>query len=287
MSARRAAPRRLAAAAGARRRRAVRCGLRLERRRRDRAQGRRRRGCSRSAGFTPTGTITRRAARRRCRSPSSCPSGKTLTSYKTGPGPHTGVHLIIVRDDLAYIIHDHPPIAPTACCASGSPSRPPGRTGCWSTSTRTSPAASPTSSCSAPSTWPAPTTPGRCRRSRPTRSSTATTSTCRATRRCTRSRPQFLHVNVTDPQGRPVQLRPLVRRAGPRDLLPRRARWTTSTPTSAPRTPPTAASLLGRRRQPDHRPRHGARASSPSASCCPVAGTWRLFLQMQARTAAS
>jgi hypothetical protein len=38
------------------------------------------------------------------------PSGKTLTSYKTGPGPHTGVHLIIVRNDLAYIIHDHPPV---------------------------------------------------------------------------------------------------------------------------------------------------------------------------------
>jgi hypothetical protein len=39
------------------------------------------------------------------------PDGKTLTQYKTGPGPHTGVHLIIVRDDLAYIIHDHPPIS--------------------------------------------------------------------------------------------------------------------------------------------------------------------------------
>ncbi|HEY2258858.1 MAG TPA: hypothetical protein VGH45_04065 [Solirubrobacteraceae bacterium] len=40
------------------------------------------------------------------------PDGKPLTSYKTGPGPHTGVHLIIVRDDLAYIIHDHPPVGP-------------------------------------------------------------------------------------------------------------------------------------------------------------------------------
>jgi hypothetical protein len=40
------------------------------------------------------------------------PSGKALTSYKTGGGPHTGVHLIIVRDDLKYIIHDHPPIGP-------------------------------------------------------------------------------------------------------------------------------------------------------------------------------
>jgi hypothetical protein len=40
------------------------------------------------------------------------PSGKILTRYKTGSGPHTGVHLIIVRDDLAYIIHEHPPIRP-------------------------------------------------------------------------------------------------------------------------------------------------------------------------------
>jgi hypothetical protein len=39
------------------------------------------------------------------------PSGRPLTHYKTGPGPHTGVHLIIVRNDLANIIHEHPPIA--------------------------------------------------------------------------------------------------------------------------------------------------------------------------------
>jgi hypothetical protein len=40
------------------------------------------------------------------------PNGKPLTAYKTGTGPHTGVHLIIVRDDLAYIIHQHPPVGP-------------------------------------------------------------------------------------------------------------------------------------------------------------------------------
>jgi hypothetical protein len=40
------------------------------------------------------------------------PNGKPLTSYKTGGGPHTGVHLIIVRDDLHYIIHQHPPVQP-------------------------------------------------------------------------------------------------------------------------------------------------------------------------------
>jgi hypothetical protein len=38
------------------------------------------------------------------------PSGRTLTQFKRGPGPHTGVHLIIVRRDLATIIHRHPPI---------------------------------------------------------------------------------------------------------------------------------------------------------------------------------
>jgi hypothetical protein len=36
------------------------------------------------------------------------PSGATLTRYRRGPGPHTGIHLIIVRDDLADIIHKHP-----------------------------------------------------------------------------------------------------------------------------------------------------------------------------------
>jgi hypothetical protein len=39
------------------------------------------------------------------------PSGKPLTSFRRGPGPHTGVHLIIVRRDLGAIVHQHPPIA--------------------------------------------------------------------------------------------------------------------------------------------------------------------------------
>ena len=63
-----------------------------------------------SAGFTPAATVP-------AGQPTTIsftvrePSGAALTQYKTGPGPHTGVHLIIVRDDLAYIIHDHPPIS--------------------------------------------------------------------------------------------------------------------------------------------------------------------------------
>jgi hypothetical protein len=38
------------------------------------------------------------------------PSGAPLTSYRTGSGPHTGVHIIIVRSDLGALIHKHPPI---------------------------------------------------------------------------------------------------------------------------------------------------------------------------------
>jgi hypothetical protein len=38
------------------------------------------------------------------------PDGQPLTRFKRGAGPHTGVHLIFVRDDLATIIHKHPPV---------------------------------------------------------------------------------------------------------------------------------------------------------------------------------
>jgi hypothetical protein len=38
------------------------------------------------------------------------PSGAPLTSYRHGSGPHTGVHLIVVRHDLGAIIHRHPPV---------------------------------------------------------------------------------------------------------------------------------------------------------------------------------
>ncbi len=41
------------------------------------------------------------------------PGGAILTKFRTGPGPHTGVHLIIVRDDLSSIIHEHPAIPPS------------------------------------------------------------------------------------------------------------------------------------------------------------------------------
>jgi hypothetical protein len=64
----------------------------------------------RLVGFTPTGkvepgkpTIVSFTIEQ--------PNGKPLTDYKRGAGPHTGVHLIMVRDDLGAIIHRHPPVS--------------------------------------------------------------------------------------------------------------------------------------------------------------------------------
>jgi hypothetical protein len=39
------------------------------------------------------------------------PSGAALVHFRRGAGPHTGVHMIIVRSDLGTIIHRHPPVA--------------------------------------------------------------------------------------------------------------------------------------------------------------------------------
>ena len=39
------------------------------------------------------------------------PNGANLTKFKHGAGPHTGVHVIYVRDDLGAIVHHHPHIA--------------------------------------------------------------------------------------------------------------------------------------------------------------------------------
>jgi hypothetical protein len=54
------------------------------------------------------------------------PNGKPLTSFRRGPGPHTGVHLIFVRKDLAAIVHLHPPIAADGTISATIPFDKPG-----------------------------------------------------------------------------------------------------------------------------------------------------------------
>ena len=68
-------------------------------------------GVNHISGFTPSGPIP---AGKPVKLSFTIvqPNGQPLTKYATGPGPHTGVHLIFVRKDLADIVHLHPPIGP-------------------------------------------------------------------------------------------------------------------------------------------------------------------------------
>jgi hypothetical protein len=57
------------------------------------------------------------------------PDGSNLTKFRHGAGPHTGVHVIYVRNDLGAIVHHHPHIAAdgsftdTVAFPSGGPYR--------------------------------------------------------------------------------------------------------------------------------------------------------------------
>jgi hypothetical protein len=79
----------------------------------------------RLAGFGPTKFVVGKPAR--LSFTIDQPSGKPLTSYRTGSGPHTGVHLIIVRSDLGVLIHKHPPIGPNGRISEGITLPTPGK----------------------------------------------------------------------------------------------------------------------------------------------------------------
>jgi hypothetical protein len=55
------------------------------------------------------------------------PDGKPLTAYKHGAGPHTGVHVIYVRQDLSVIVHHHPPVSADGTIHDTVPLPAPGR----------------------------------------------------------------------------------------------------------------------------------------------------------------
>jgi hypothetical protein len=79
----------------------------------------------RLAGFGPTKFVVGKPAR--LSFTIDQPSGKPLTSYRTGSGPHTGVHLIIVRSDLGVLIHKHPPIGANGRISEGITLPTPGK----------------------------------------------------------------------------------------------------------------------------------------------------------------
>ena len=110
------------------------------------------------------------------------PNGKPLTNYKRGAGPHTGVHLILVRTDLAAIIHRHPPLGPDGRLSDTIVFPEPARIASSSTRIRTRPGRSGTSSSSGRSASPDRRGRRSCRRSSRRSTSTATASACSARR---------------------------------------------------------------------------------------------------------
>ena len=150
------------------------------------------------------------------------PSGAPLTSYRTGSGPHTGVHLIIVRSDLGAIVHKHPPIgAGRPDHRDRSRSRPPGATASSWTRIPRWPACSGTFSSSGGSTSPARPRRSRCRRSETTVTVGGYRFTLDHPPALHAIRAEFLNAHRHAPRRHSREVHALVRRAGARDLLPR------------------------------------------------------------------
>ena len=207
------------------------------------------------------------------------PSGAPLTSYRRGPGPHTGVHLIIVRHDLGLIIHRHPPIDAAGQIAESVDLPSPGP---YRVLVDVYPAVK-----GAPRNFqlhfdlrvggsykPAPLPPFR-----PVETADGYRVALQAPATIHPIDPVTLTATVTDPNGKPVVFRPwygalahaIFFRAGSLDYF--------HTHVCGPRTPGCTsifggAKIVGRPAGP---------GKLHVGVLLPVAGTWRLFLQFQDR----
>jgi hypothetical protein len=203
------------------------------------------------------------------------PSGAPLTQFRTGPGPHTGVHVIIVRSDLGLIVHKHPPVGANGRISEQVTLPTPGR---YRLVVDAYPANSgPLRSfqlfrwltvAGRPVTQPLP--PFR---------ATVTTAGYRLTLhhlpKLQAIKPAFLNLTITRPDGRPAVLTPwygalahaIFFRAGALDYF--------HTHVCAPGTS-GCTSVLGANRVTGSVTRPGRLRVGV---LLPVAGTWRLFLQ--------
>jgi len=203
------------------------------------------------------------------------PSGQPLTQYKTGSGPHTGVHLILVRDDLSQIIHLHPPIGSNGKIDQSVSFPSPGP---WKVLVD----AYPNLPNSAPNFQlfddvkvagqykPAKLPPFK------------TTQTVDGYRFKIHGHPKlkaiqatFLTVSVTDPQGRPASFTPWFGALAHAIFFRAKSLDYFHTHVCGPAAP-NCASLAGQ-------PKITGRSTSPGkisvGVLLPVSGTWRLFLQ--------
>jgi hypothetical protein len=202
------------------------------------------------------------------------PSGKPLIAYKTGAGPHTGVHLIVVRDDLSRIIHMHPPIGADGKVDQSVAFPAPGP---WKVLVDAYPKSSTTPNFQL---FDKVDVAGAYKPQKlPSYKSTQTidgyTFTIHNKPKLKAIDPAFLTVTITDPQGRPAKSTPwfgalahaIFFRAGSLDYF--------HTHVCGANTPGCANTGVGAK--------IAGHSSTPGklsvGILLPVAGTWRLFLQ--------
>ena len=205
------------------------------------------------------------------------PEGGMLTEYRTGAGPHTGVHLIVVRDDLSTLIHRHPPIAPDGTVRQRFVLPTSGR---YRVLVDVYPRLAGSLrnfqlTANVRAAGPAPARP--LPPFRPTQVVDGYRITLHGAGRIKAVTPAFANVAVTDPTGRPVQFREwygalahaIFFRAGSLDYFHTHV-CGASTPACA--TALGGAPVVGRSTRP-------GRLSV--GILLPVPGTWRLFLQFK------
>jgi hypothetical protein len=202
------------------------------------------------------------------------PSGDALARYRTGPGPHTGVHLIFVRSDLGAIIHLHPKPAPDGRITTDVTFPTPGR---YRMIVDVYPAGGPQPNFQLPR-WVTVAGKPVSQPLPPFRRSVDVDGyrfTLRRRPKLRAIQASFLDFTVTDPSGRPVHFTPwfgalahaIFFRAGTLDYFHTHVCGTTTI---------GCASFVGG-------PRVVGSSTKPGVLrvgvLVPVAGTWRLFLQ--------
>jgi hypothetical protein len=206
------------------------------------------------------------------------PEGGALTRYRHGAGPHTGVHLIIVRKDLSVIVHKHPPIAKDGKISESVTFPAPGAYRVLVDVYPNLPAGQQRNFqlfdnlVVGGAYKPKPLPPFH-----PTVKVDGYTVTIHGHPKLKAVEPAFLTVTVTGPDGKPPALTPwfgalahaIFFRAGSLDYF--------HTHVCGPRTPGCTSTLAG--------PRIVGKSETPGklsvGVLLPISGTWRLFLQLQ------
>ena len=206
------------------------------------------------------------------------PSGAPLTDYRTGSGPHTGAHLIIVRSDLGTIIHHHPKPRPDGTFSQTVTFPSPGR---YKAVVDAYPALSGPLRNFQLTRWI--TVPGKARRAalppfRPAVTVDGYRFALQGKPKLRAIQPNFLTLHVTRPGGSPPTLTPCVSALAPAIYIRAATLHYIHTDVCSANTS-GCTSVLGGSRVVGTETKPGVLRVGV---LLPVSGTWRLFLQTKA-----